>query len=48
MKWKTFFQIMLLMIFGAILFYIVFPKYHSDGVWRHNKITGKSNVHIPE
>ncbi|HEA47428.1 MAG TPA: hypothetical protein ENH97_03355 [bacterium] len=40
MKWKTFFQIILLIAFAAIVFYIVYPKY-SGG---YNRITGNRKV----
>lgn len=36
MKWKTFFQIILLIAFAAIVFYCVYPKYSG----RYNRITG--------
>lgn len=43
MKWKTFFQIILLIIFAAVVFYIVFPKFyfHPTAPIRANKMTGK-------
>ena len=49
MEWKTFFKILLLMIIGAILFYLVYPKYYfttSDSiiVMKGNKITGQVSL----
>jgi hypothetical protein len=44
MKWKTFFQIILLIIFAAVVFYILFPKFYfypTRSSLRANKITGK-------
>jgi len=44
MKWKMFFQIVLLMIIGAIIFYIVCPKYAFHPVtprYKINEVTGK-------
>ncbi len=44
MKWKTFWQIVLLMIIAGAIVYIASPKYYfglRDTVVRCNKITGK-------
>ena len=48
MKWKTFSQIVLLMIIGAIIFYIVCPKYAFHPVtarFKINEVTGKVLYH---
>lgn len=55
MKWKTFFQIVLLMIVAGVIFYIVYPKYEFfhkpddarkdlTNYYRCNKITGTQQV----
>lgn len=44
MKWKTFFQIVLLLLIAGVIFYFVHPKYYfktNGGLLRGNKITGK-------
>ncbi|MBU0569040.1 flagellar basal body-associated FliL family protein [bacterium] len=42
MKWKTFLQIVLLMIVAAVIFYVVYPKYYwKTTLVRGNKITGR-------
>lgn len=49
MKWKTFWQIVLLMIIAGALSYLVLPKYHFSstgykGVGKFNKVTGEFMV----
>ncbi len=52
MKWKTFFQIVLILLILAGLFYIVCPKYgvysilQGGGLQRYNKMTGKVEVFV--
>jgi hypothetical protein len=42
MKWKTFFQIMLLVIFVVIAYYFVCPKYQFvDPYTKGNAVTGR-------
>ena len=41
MKWKTFWQILVLIISTAIVFYIVYPKYYIYKRVMVNKITGQ-------
>lgn len=41
MKWKTFLQIILLIIFAAVVFYIVYPKWYFSTYSKGNKITGR-------
>jgi len=43
MKWKTFFQIAVLLLIAGTIFYFVYPKYQflMKGVIRGNKITGE-------
>ncbi|MBA7620796.1 hypothetical protein ES703_28151 [subsurface metagenome] len=48
MKWRTFFQIILLIIFAAVVFYIAFPKFYfypTAPTLRANKITGKIELY---
>jgi hypothetical protein len=42
MKWKTFWQIIILVIFTAVAFYIAYPKYSYKPPFKINKITGRS------
>ena len=50
MKWKTFFQIILLIVVAALAFYIVCPKYHfishNEGVAKGNIITGEVQLNV--
>ncbi len=41
MKWKTFWQIVLLMIIAGAIIYIISPKYYFKTPIKGNKITGK-------
>jgi len=38
MKWKTFFQIVLLLIITGIIFYILYPKYEFFRIDKGDKI----------
>ena len=49
MKWKTFLQIVLLLLIAGGIFYCIYPKYYFKqstgiGVWRSNKTTGQVEV----
>lgn len=44
MKWKTFFQVVLLIIIAAAVFYTVYPKYRFGRIeptYRTNNISGE-------
>lgn len=41
MKWKTFFQIILLIAFAVVVFYMVYPKYATRKGVVYNRITGR-------
>lgn len=51
MKWRLFFQIVILLLIAGIIFYFVCPKYYFfiregvGGIRRGNKITGEVMVH---
>ena len=49
MKWKTFFQVTILIVITAAIFYVVCPKYYfyakeGSGI-RANHITGKVELY---
>lgn len=49
MKWKTFFQIVLLIIVVAAIFYGVYPKYRFGRIeptYRTNNITGQIDYRL--